>query len=114
MKLEIAKQWAEELTSGRWKQCRKHLASGDGHCCLGVLCEMAHQSGVVPRHQTHSGLVFFGEADTALPWQVVEWAEMKSDVGYVNNGFDSLADLNDDGKSFGEIAPTILANSETL
>lgn len=32
-------KWAEELESGRWKQCRLTLANDEGaHCCLGVFC----------------------------------------------------------------------------
>jgi hypothetical protein len=42
-------KWAEELESGRWKQCRSHLRSGYGYCCLGVLCVAVLNKQLAPK-----------------------------------------------------------------
>lgn len=38
---KAAKLWVKALRSGRYKQCRKTLATEDGrNCCLAVLCRV--------------------------------------------------------------------------
>jgi hypothetical protein len=43
---ELRKKWIEALRSGRFKQGRTALRTGDKYCCLGVACEIAGLSGV--------------------------------------------------------------------
>ena len=45
MKPEIKKQWVQALRSGEYKQGRGQLKQGATFCCLGVLCDLAVQSG---------------------------------------------------------------------
>jgi hypothetical protein len=47
MDQDIKKRWVDALRSGEYKQARNYLSAGDGYCCLGVLCEIAVQDGVV-------------------------------------------------------------------
>lgn len=41
MNPEIKAKWIAALTSGEYEQTRNYLhRTGDGYCCLGVLCEV--------------------------------------------------------------------------
>lgn len=41
MDAELKAKWVKALRSGEYQQITRHLKTGDGHCCLGVLCEVA-------------------------------------------------------------------------
>lgn len=41
MNPELKARWLDALRSGKFKQTRSALADNGGHCCLGVLCEIA-------------------------------------------------------------------------
>lgn len=137
MKQEIADLWTEALRSGDYEQATGRLlktdsGSGDtiGHCCLGVLCEIAIKQGVKveksePRRYvdevdgetfTSFGGVTFDDRDDLLPESVKQWAGMKSADGTLpHEGYeDTLAELNDAGKSFLSIARIIEENVEEL
>ena len=104
MKEDIKNRWIDALKSGKYKQFDHRLKSGDGsaHCCLGVLCELAVEDGII-RTVGH-GLY--------LDQTVMEWAEMSDnsakfpdpEVKYPAN---CLAALNDKGYSFEQIAEII-------
>ena len=52
MKQEIKQQWITALRSGNYPQGRGYLRRIDddgkeGYCCLGVLCELAVNAGVI-------------------------------------------------------------------
>lgn len=40
MKRDVRDMWVEALRSGEFSQTRNALKKHDGHCCLGVLCEI--------------------------------------------------------------------------
>jgi hypothetical protein len=40
MNPEMKQKWIEALRSGKYQQIDGQLGSRDGHCCLGVLCEV--------------------------------------------------------------------------
>lgn len=62
MKPEIKERWIAALESGEYAQTTGHLqiAKSDdekfpkGHCCLGVLCELAIQDGVISSREIPS------------------------------------------------------------
>lgn len=92
MEQEIADRWADALESGKYKQGKFLLNSPEGFCCLGVLCEIAVEDGVVEKIDPDgSGYTRYhapgnpNNYDTAfLPDAVVEWAG----VGHSNIAFD--------------------------
>ena len=47
MKADVKKRWVEALRSGRYRQAPGKLTDGKGHCCLGVLCDLARREGVI-------------------------------------------------------------------
>lgn len=41
MDAKLKQQWIEALRSGKYEQTKEALHSGDGYCCLGVLCDIS-------------------------------------------------------------------------
>lgn len=136
MKSHVLDEMVERLRSGKYKQGSGYLRfrheDGDRFCCLGVLCEMAAEDGVIERvDATGEGRVVKyrhqganGSHATFLPPAVIEWAGMVSDVEktvvaeffYEEQGAfgeiptDTLAYMNDNGTPFDEIADWMEAN----
>lgn len=108
---EIQKQRVLNLISalrgGEYKQGENALRpTEDTYCCLGVACDI---SGV-----SEWGLLFDGEewvydmASSLLPDSVKDCYGFKlNDGGFLDNDMGSLSSMNDDGKSFAEIADQI-------
>lgn len=116
MKKEIAFRWAELLESGQYKQGAGKLKNlSGGHCCLGVLCDMATKQGV---GQWEEEQYFTASGDSRSyypPQDVLSWAGLKSETGSFSEEVQKrLSYLNDIGYSFAEIAETIRENWEML
>ena len=116
MRKDIAEKWVEALRSDLFVQGQDMLANikRTEHCCLGVLCEIAIENGVRVKVETEGEeyMKFAGEG-YRLPHVVKEWADMMFDDGRLFDEdtedlpLDSLAELNDSGSSFKEIADHI-------
>lgn len=113
----IKKMWCEALRSGVYKQHRGGLANDyvHGFCCLGVLCDLAVREGITEkRRRDENGDVWYGGAGVVpraseLPIDVQMWANI-GPLGLFGDPigiFSSLAELNDSGASFHEIAKII-------
>jgi hypothetical protein len=142
MNPKVREAWVRALRSGQYPQGTNylHVAADDpndrweGFCCLGVLCELAVQAGVIPpaRHMvTPTGRRVWeygvpggedgdGASHTSLPWAVSEWAGIPGDTdptiafrvededGNPDVGHRPASDLNDNlGLTFEEIAAAI-------
>lgn len=96
----IGRLWVHALRSGRYAQVKGVLQrDGEGHCCLGVLCDLVEplswgqpDSGGVIHHRCFAG--------TPAP-AVLERVGMR--LGDASH----LAFMNDEGKTFTEIADYI-------
>lgn len=142
MNPKIRTAWVERLRSGKYPQARSYLhVEGDGFCCLGVLCELAVEAGVV-RRQTIMGDDDFqvtsyvavdlpqDSSERVLPQAVAMWAgiedtetaENPNVYSITRDGDDEddetvtsshgLADLNDDWEwNFDMIADAIEADA---
>lgn len=115
----------------------------DQFCCLGVACELYEQKvgGLHPRqmpHRDYEGNIVIGYSTYSgpvppehsgdgfaytLPPEVTEWLGLASDDGSFSDAAPndlpeesstSLANLNDSGRTFGEIADTIEEAPEGL
>jgi hypothetical protein len=137
---EIKRQWTEALRSGRFPQGKDRLEelryarSEDApggergkvtsrYCCLGVLCQLAVDAGVVERFVTDTstgpGWVHYGRNHEQyyLPPEVVRWAELEGTLGdrhhhrqdVMVNGT-GLSHLNDEEVPFAAIADLIEEN----
>lgn len=119
----IRDAWVAALESGDYVQGRNQLVSTyDGeakHCCLGVLCELAVQAGVV-----HIDLQLekffsvlpdgnFAHYGSTLPEVVARWAGLWTEdpsvtIPYTNEVRRTLSNCNDSvGLNFTEIAEAI-------
>lgn len=151
MDAEIKAELVKRLRSGNYIQGQEKLATigdeGERYCCLGVLCEIAVERGIIKRfdqevecwdcdhldHMVHKVEVHYDHTyDATLPDKVVEWAGMESvdvDERPEVSRFDdyegmgrferehpdkvtSLAEMNDTGVPFIEIAQFIEDNVE--
>lgn len=131
MKRSIMKRWVKALRSGEYEQTKDKLVSeDDSFCCLGVLCNLSVDDGVGEwRHDHILGRWFFQcneyfdfKDAMELPESVREWAGMNSCDGAIRTDISpysliyppTLAELNDNGKSFKEIADIIEKNYKDL
>lgn len=114
---EVKEKWVTALRSGQYPQGRELLrfsnpeTNRDEFCCLGVLCELAVQEGVIAHPRTgdvdddgvwHYGLEPYTGTGSPPP-AVRKWSGLTR--------YAQLVTLNDqDGKTFPEIADWIEAN----
>lgn len=125
--------WLEALRSGEYDQAKGTLKEDQedgsvGYCCLGVLCEVAVQEGVIKPavpwkpiddddYMGNCGHYKYDTEMDVLPDAVMEWAGINSKSGMLPEFFTfensehtagSLVDLNDDFHfDFNQIADVI-------
>lgn len=124
MKKEIADAWVKELRSGNYKQATGVLKScGDGFCCLGVLSDMYVKTFPEIATWDDGDFTILGTdqyENLNLPEAVMKWSGVRNYAGRVGNLIDDegyeviLANLNDDGSTFDEIADVIEEHWEKL
>lgn len=117
MRQEVRDEWVAALRSGDYKQGTGALRTteddGDQYCCLGVLCELAVKHQVIPAAELDGNLWTYGQGDDTseayLPDAVQQWAgvERRGVLELPGVRFVSLADENDRGKRFDQIADLI-------
>lgn len=80
MKTEIKERWIQKLESGQYDQTEGELRNGLGFCCLGILCEVAVEDGIITRAEDYGYNAPSrndGEEyveNSVLPRVVAEWA----------------------------------------
>lgn len=100
-----AKKWVATLRSGEYKQTKGRLADDFGHCCLGVACELAIEAGVINSYHKEKG---------SLPSLVKDWLGLRHWSGRYQGENRFLANDNDRGQSFSQIADIIESEPEGL
>lgn len=121
---EIKERWLTALRSGKYKQGAGALRVGDKYCCLGVLCQLLAEEAYIPVSSSgvtgeDGGIVVY-DGTTTLPSSLTVAIAFGANVvragGENWNVYDprspshymtSLAQLNDSGMSFAEIADVI-------
>lgn len=117
---EVYDLWADVLESGDYLQAKEALKRSDGFCCLGVLCDLAikdgsHMSWDYSNYGT-PGVICSAGFYTELPPaflcdylglsifspKIEESAALGSEAKAID-----LAEMNDEGKTFKEIAKHI-------
>lgn len=118
---EVREAWCQALESGEYVQgtgCLAELSdevAPHAFCCLGVLTKMAHDAGVEDPSPDRWGRGM-------PPSGITHWAGLASDDGSFidydayedTNTETSLADLNDGGSTFEDIARIIRSEPEGL
>jgi hypothetical protein len=127
MNPEIKQKWVDALRSGEYSQSDGKLRSHQGFCCLGVLCDLYSQEPLTKgwkfkeafeeeNTQAKDYWYFDGESEF-LPESVKEWAglgfnnpqvkvELEEDEEALFY-FDEIANLNDAGYTFPQLANII-------
>jgi len=116
LKLQVKSRWVAALRSGMFQQASNTLRNSEGHCCLGVLCELhAEETGtqfVVPDDGSTAEQSYLGSSEY-LPPAVADWAgltDIDPSVSWSNEEgihYSSLSDCNDRDVPFEKIADII-------
>lgn len=88
MNAEVKKLWVEDLRANPDKQGIGQLNSGTEQCCLGRLCMLAVQAGIISEYRLGTigyGLDKYSADKSYLPIPVQKWA-----------GLDTLPDMQRD------------------
>jgi len=104
--------WTAALRSGKYTQAQKRLKDGDSYCCLGLLCHLQHEKF------NENGAI--GSEYEVLPFSIVNRLNIKTQTCHIpslsgqHGNFVCLSSLNDNGKTFAEIADIIDEHWEQL
>lgn len=111
MDIEIKTKWLIALRSGKYPQTRKTLRTTEGYCCLGVLCEVVEGPSwelIRPANTLYNFVskeASIRDLDRTLstmpPYHILDKAGLS--IPYTQ----MLADANDSGRTFLEIADMI-------
>lgn len=96
MNKDLKQPWIDALRSGKYRQTKETLKNKVGHCCLGVLCELNKK---VFECSLRTG--YFDRDDLT---------KLQSLYGLDIVNINTLAGMNDSGKSFDGIANYIENN----
>jgi hypothetical protein len=108
MNPQIKQKWVSALRSGDYQQTKGRLRKEDKFCCLGVLCDLYAKENNVEWNLANNGHNYeFQHMVKFLPRSVVEWADLEYCNPPVNDEESTLANLNDSGSTFEQIADVI-------
>lgn len=99
---EIQQKWLDALRSGKYKQGRLRLRRGDEFCCLGVACDIYNDTKWKP---SWWGSLY--EVGDGLTIDLLLNGWLKDLFGLTEDNMETLASMNDEGKTFTEIADFI-------
>ena len=111
--------WLEALESGEYAQSKDCLCDGEGFCCLGVACDVFGMTGV----ENSAGRYLFDGKETYAPKGVAKKLRLRNQMGSTTvpvayrpstRNCYSLADANDMGATFKQIARAIRKNPENF
>ena len=119
-------KWVKALRSGKYKQTKGQLVRECGddktYCCLGVLCDLVRNDdqlgGTGLQMECNDALTIHpnGESGGVIPFVTRKYLEIREGnptLGFVGradtkyNYIQTLANLNDNGMSFDQIADII-------
>jgi len=121
MRTDVKEKWVKALRSKKYRQGGGYLHQNDSYCCLGVLCEIAVEEGIIKRKELDDynpiegavyeyGIAYYDSGIYTLPKSVMEWAGLTSTSPRVvkEGQMRDLPALNDSGNyTFDDIADLI-------
>lgn len=126
-KQEIRDLWVERLESGTIKQSKGKLGLETGErCCLGVLCDIAVENGIIPPPSVCSAReLSYAGTTLVLADKIRDWVGLSSNNGLFNfseafmlekrhEEHEELTAMNDRGVSFSTIAALIKSKPRDL
>ena len=113
---EIYLKWIAVLRSGKYEQGTGFLCKDNQYCCLGVLCEeLGKELGIQKyQHESNSNIVCYnGDVDYISDLNTIK--KLNMDKSFKHSHIDSiLMKMNDNGKTFDEIADYLEENLEKI
>lgn len=108
--------WIKKLESGRYKQTREgFLRDENGYCCLGI-CERIEDNlqkdldgSYITKDKSHNNIVLSKNTMKKYSFRADTGKALK-EIIIGDNSYISLADMNDEGVTFKEIAEIIREN----
>lgn len=132
MRKEIAERWVAALRSGEYEQSAGFLQTTEGYCCLGVLCDLhMRETGdgewLPPKFDDSVGQWRLRyrddlgvDGERTPPLGVHAWADMEdTPTVFFRHRLgteirDAIANLNDGGYTFAQLADLIEEQWESL
>jgi len=115
MKQELTdaqESWIQALESGKYNQGNSVLNRDNNFCCLGVACDL-HKENLTVTQPSEAKAVWYDGDNCYAPEYIVGKLGLIDNVGESNDvDLKSLTVLNDEGKSFAEIAEILRSNPE--
>src|SRR4051812_13909994 len=112
MNPEVKAKWVAALRGGAYQQAKGYLHKDGGFCCLGVLCDL-FQPNWLPCDGIKKVYRYDDSAISYPPKKVEEWAgflgEAYGIAVEIDGAIQPLAEHNDAGRTFAEIADAIEA-----
>lgn len=113
----LQRKWVKALRSGRYNQIQGTLRNSEGHCCMGVACQVVGLRAKKP--QLGDAVWDFGPLnDGIIPDKAAKALSLRHPsarlFGRDFNGHSSLWAANDGGASFAQIADFIEAHPGAL
>jgi hypothetical protein len=111
MNPEVKAAWVAALRSGEYRQGQGGLRAGDEFCCLGVLCDLKGDDWIAGHNNDEVyGYSLRGVFDMP-PASVYSWAgcNLAAAKVTIDGVTKPVADHNDEGATFAEIADAIEA-----
>jgi hypothetical protein len=99
-------RWVAALRSGDYKQAPSSLRNRGGYCCLGVFCDL-HDSSQWRRMSLTTYSLYEYNIDDGHPTRAYPPPSVRRKYRLTVKAQAKLADMNDMGKSFNEIADYI-------
>lgn len=112
MKKEIAELWIKELESGFWEQGKYFLEHSQTYCVYGILANIAATQGICSH--TGKNIGKFDNEMSLVPDSVVQWSGLKNANGIIRGFKYTLAEMNDNGKTFKQLAEVIRKHVDEL
>ena len=118
-KEQIREEWLQALESGAYKQTKDHLKKDNGFCCLGIACEVSKKelNLKIEEDDVKLGIIYYSGRSSTLPVRVIKYFGFRDDIGKFDSmidGYSSLAEMNDEGLSFKEIAKHVRGNVDKV
>lgn len=127
MNKNIKDRWLSKLRSGTYGQTTGQLGvrtldGQDSYCCLGILCEVAVEDGILKRNVSGTGSIVYSSPDgfesqtMVLPEKVVTWAGLGDENPNVDvTGFNITIDGEDrEASSLSELNDYAYRSFETI
>ena len=114
MKKSISKIWIKALRSGEFNQGSEFLEKDGKYCALGVISLLSLMGGQCT-YNSDGGVGLFDNKRSGLSFNTMKWAKisnfLKADAPFapfhLNGKISSIAQMNDSGMNFNQIADLI-------